>query len=307
MVPAAAHSPSRFSLLRRSPRSWRTMNSSNALPPDIQECVSRALQEDVGAGDLTARLIPADKQARAHVVTREHGILCGTAWFAEVFRQLDPNINVHWLARDGERVAPNQRVCEIAGPARSVLTGERTALNFLQLLSATATTTRQHVDAVAGTQCRILDTRKTIPGLRLAQKYAVACGGGTNHRIGLFDAILVKENHIAAAGSIGAAVSAARKLNDRVMLEVEVETFDELNQALDAGVDRILLDNFSLDDMRRAVGMTRAHRNARVELEASGNMSLEGLRAVAETGVDFISVGGLTKHVRAVDLSMRFE
>lgn len=283
------------------------MNPSNALPPDIQECVSRALQEDVGAGDLTASLIPADKQARAHLVTREDAILCGTAWFAEVFRQLDPSVHIRWLAHDGERVAANQRLCEIAGPARAILTGERTALNFLQLLSATATTTRHYADAVAGTQCRILDTRKTIPGLRLAQKYAVVCGGGTNHRIGLFDAILVKENHIAAAGSIAAAVAAARKLNDRVMLEVEVENFDELNQALDAGVDRILLDNFSLDDMRRAVSLTRAHRNARVELEASGNMALEGLRTVAETGVDFISVGGLTKHVRAVDLSMRFE
>jgi nicotinate-nucleotide pyrophosphorylase (carboxylating) len=282
------------------------MNSSHALPPDLAECVSRALREDVGTGDLTASLIPKEKQARAHVVTRESAVLCGTAWFDEVFRQLNSAIRIRWSARDGDRVGANQKLCEIEGPAHSVLTGERTALNFLQLLSSTATITRQYVDAVAGTSCRILDTRKTIPGLRLAQKYAVLCGGGTNHRIGLFDAILIKENHIAAAGSIPASVTAARKLNDRVMVEVEVENFDELNQALEANADRILLDNFTLDDMRRAVTITRAHRNARVELEASGNMSLDGLRAVAETGVDFISVGSLTKHVRAVDLSMRF-
>lgn len=283
------------------------MNLTPALPPNIRECVARALQEDVGTGDLTASLIPEGAPARAHVITREDAVLCGSAWFDEVFHQLNRDIHVNWLAREGERVATKQRLCEISGPARSILTGERTALNFLQLLSATATTTRRYVDAIAGTQCRILDTRKTIPGLRLAQKYAVLCGGGTNHRIGLFDAILVKENHIAAAGSIAAAVVSARKLNARVMLEVEVENFDELNQALDAGVDRVLLDNFTLDDMRRAVALTRAHRNSRVEIEASGNMSLDGLRAVAETGVDFISVGGLTKHVRAVDLSMRFD
>jgi nicotinate-nucleotide pyrophosphorylase (carboxylating) len=283
------------------------MNASHALPPDLSECVSRALREDVRAGDLTASLIPEEKQAHAHVITRESAVLCGTAWFDEVFRQLNSAIKVRWSARDGDRIAANQKLCDIEGPARSVLTGERTALNFLQLLSSTATQTRQYVDAIAGTSCRILDTRKTIPGLRLAQKYAVLCGGGTNHRIGLFDAILIKENHIAAAGSIPAAVTAARKLNGRVMVEVEVETFDELNQALDANADRILIDNFTLDDMRRAVSITRAHRNSRVELEASGNMSLDGVRAVAETGVDFISVGGVTKHVRAVDLSMRLE
>jgi nicotinate-nucleotide pyrophosphorylase (carboxylating) len=282
------------------------MNSSHALPPDLSECVSRALREDVGTGDLTASLIPKDKQAHAHVITREAAVLCGTAWFDEVFRQLDSAIRIRWSARDGDRIAAGQKLCEIEGPAGPVLTGERTALNFLQLLSSTATTTRQYVDAIAGTNCRILDTRKTIPGLRLAQKYAVLCGGGTNHRIGLFDAILIKENHIAAAGSIPAAIAAARRLNDRVMVEVEVENFDELNQALEANADRILLDNFTLDDMRRAVSIARAHRHSRVELEASGNMSLDGLRAVAETGVDFISAGGLTKHVRAVDLSMRF-
>src|SRR4051812_29303803 len=240
---------SRLRIGSRSPTAAHIMNSAHALPPDIQECVARALAEDVGTGDLTASLIPAEKQARAHVITREDAILAGTAWFDEVFRQLDREIRVRWLTEDGNRIVSNQRLCEIAGPARSILTGERTALNFLQLLSATATTTRHYVDAIAGTQCRILDTRKTIPGLRLAQKYAVICGGGTNHRIGLFDAILVKENHIAAAGSIGAAVTAARRLNDRVMLEVEVENFEELTQALDAEVDRVLLDNFVLDDM----------------------------------------------------------
>jgi nicotinate-nucleotide pyrophosphorylase (carboxylating) len=213
---------------------------------------------------------------------------------------------VTWSARDAERVRANQQLCTLNGAARSLLTGERTALNFLQSLSAVATVTRTYVDAVAGTKCRILDTRKTIPGLRLAQKYAVRCGGGTNHRIGLFDAILIKENHIAAAGSIASAVSEARRIAAKVLLEVEVENLAQLREALDARVDRILLDNFSLDAMREAVQTTRQHTNAHVELEASGNMSLQTLRAVADTGVDFISVGGLTKHVRAVDLSMRF-
>jgi nicotinate-nucleotide pyrophosphorylase (carboxylating) len=275
-------------------------------PTDVRQTVATALLEDVGSGDLTAQLIPADRVARASVITREDAVLCGTAWFDEVFRQIDARIRVTWSVRDGERVRANQQLCTLEGPARSLLTGERTALNFLQSLSATATVTRTYVDAVAGTECRILDTRKTIPGLRIAQKYAVRCGGGTNHRIGLFDAILVKENHIAAAGSIAAAVNAARRIAAKVLLEVEVENLAQLREALDARVDRILLDNFSLADMRTAVQATRAHANARTELEASGNMSLETLRAVAETGVDFISVGGLTKHVRAVDLSMRF-
>lgn len=273
----------------------------------VSATVKTALAEDVGSGDLTAQLIPADRQSRATVITREDAILCGRAWFDEVFRQLDSTVRVTWSAKDGDRVSANQVLCVLEGSARSLLTGERTALNFLQLLSATATLTRRYADAVSGTGCRILDTRKTIPGLRLAQKYAVQCGGGTNHRIGLFDAILIKENHIAAAGSIGAAVEAARRLNATVMVEVEVENLDELGQALDARVDRIMLDNFSRDDMRHAVAAVCKHTNQGVELEASGNMSLEDLRAVAQTGVDFISVGGLTKHVRAVDLSMRFE
>ena len=291
-------------------------------PSNVSQTVATALQEDIGSGDLTAQLIPAERIASACVITREDAVLCGTAWFDEVFRQIDARVGVAWSAHDGDRVRADQQLCTLEGPARSLLTGERTALNFLQTLSATATVTRRYVDAVAGTKCRILDTRKTLPGLRLAQKYAVRCGGGTNHRqrlddgvrcgggtnhrIGLFDAILVKENHIAAAGSIANAVSAARRIAAQVLLEVEVENLAQLREALDARVERILLDNFSLADMRTAVQTTRAHANARTELEASGNMTLEQLRTVAETGVDFISVGGLTKHVRAVDLSMRF-
>lgn len=274
-------------------------------PSYVAETVATALQEDIGSGDLTAQLIPADRVARASVITREDAVLCGTAWFDEVFRQIDARVRVTWSARDGDHVRADQQLCALDGPARALLTGERTSLNFLQLLSATATVTRRYVDAVAGTKCRILDTRKTIPGLRIAQKYAVRCGGGTNHRIGLFDAILVKENHIAAAGSIANAVSEARRIAPKVLLEVEVENLAQLREALDARVDRILPDNFSLSDMRTAVQTTRAHANAGTELEASGNMTLEQLRAVAETGVDFISAGGLTKHVRAVDLSMR--
>jgi nicotinate-nucleotide pyrophosphorylase (carboxylating) len=272
----------------------------------MEQTVATALREDVGSGDLTAQLIPADRTARATVITREDAVLCGTAWFDEVFRQIDPRVRVAWSARDADRVRADQQLCTLEGPARSLLTGERTALNFLQMLSATATVTRKYVDTVAGTNCRILDTRKTIPGLRVAQKYAVRCGGGTNHRIGLFDAILVKENHIAAAGSIAGAVAESRRLDSKVLLEVEVENLTQLREALDARVDRVLLDNFSLEQLREAVKITRQHANARTELEASGNLSLETLRAVAETGVDFISAGSLTKHVRAVDLSMRF-
>lgn len=283
------------------------MNIESPDPGYVARTVKGALAEDVGTGDLTAQLIPADQSSRATIITREDAVLCGRAWVDEVFRQLDTSVQVTWSAADGDRIHPNQVLCSIAGPARALLTGERNALNFLQTLSGTATITRQYADALTGTKCRVLDTRKTLPGLRLAQKYAVRCGGGTNHRIGLFDAILVKENHIAAAGSIAAAVDAARKLNSNVLLEVEVENLDELNQSLDAAVDRILIDNFSLDDLRQAVSITRQHRNAGIQLEASGNMSLATLRSVAQTGVDFISVGALTKHVQAVDLSMRME
>jgi nicotinate-nucleotide pyrophosphorylase (carboxylating) len=277
------------------------------LPNDIAASISRALAEDVGDGDLTAALIPVDTIKRAQVISREHATLCGQAWFDEAFKQLDTSIRVEWLASDCDRVQPNQTLCKLQGPARALLTGERTALNFLQTLSATATVTRQYADAVAGTNCRILDTRKTIPGLRLAQKYAVRCGGGMNHRIGLFDAVLVKENHIIAAGSIAAAVAHARKLAGTRMVEVEVENLDELRQALATDIDRILLDNFARSDLAEAVKINQSKPGKKVELEASGNMTLETLRSVAETGVDFISIGGLTKHVRAVDLSMRFE
>jgi nicotinate-nucleotide pyrophosphorylase (carboxylating) len=273
----------------------------------IARNVSAALEEDIGSGDLTAQLIPADKPARATVITREHAVICGAPWVDAVFAKIDPGVRVEWHVREGDLAAPGQALCSLTGAARSLLTGERTALNFLQTLSAAATVTRQFVAAVAGTQCRILDTRKTLPGLRLAQKYAVKCGGGVNHRIGLFDAILVKENHIAAAGSIAAAVAAARKLNASVLLEVEVESFDELQQALDAKVDRIMLDNFELNDMRKAVQIARQHAHRNVSLEASGNVDLTTVRGIAETGIDFISIGALTKHVRAVDLSMRFE
>lgn len=279
---------------------------STDLPNDIAASVARALAEDVGTGDLTASLVPAAARATATVITREPATLCGSAWVDEVCRQVDAGIRVTWEAQDGDRVVANQVLCRLEGPARSMLTAERPALNFLQTLSGTATITRRYVDAVAGTGCRILDTRKTIPGLRLAQKYAVRCAGGTNHRIGLFDGILIKENHIAAAGSIAAAVTAARSVNSQVLLEVEVETLDELQQAIATNPDRILIDNFTLEQMREAVAITRMHKAKKIDLEASGNVTLETIRPVAETGVDFISIGSLTKHVRAIDLSMRF-
>ncbi len=277
-----------------------------APPDDIAATVAAALAEDVGSGDLTASLVPPDTIADATVITREAAVLCGRAWFDETFAQVDSRTRVEWLVEDGAHVQPDQTLCRIKGPARSLLTAERPALNFLQTLSGTATLTRRYVDAVAGTGCRILDTRKTIPGLRLAQKYAVRCAGGTNHRIGLFDGILIKENHIAAAGSIAAAIAAARAVNSQVLLEVEVETIGELRQAIAANPDRILIDNFTLEHMREAVAITRAYNAKRIDLEASGNITLESIRPVAETGVDFISIGSLTKHVRAVDLSMRF-
>jgi nicotinate-nucleotide pyrophosphorylase (carboxylating) len=276
-------------------------------PADLATQVARALDEDVGAGDLTAALVPAGRAGRATVITREAAVLCGRPWVDEVFRQVDATVRVEWYADEGADVAPGERLCRISGPARALLTGERTALNFLQTLSGTATVTRRYVAVVAGLPTRILDTRKTIPGLRRAQKYAVLCAGGSNHRMGLYDGILVKENHILAAGSIAAAVDAARAAGAAVPVEVEVETLDELAQALDAGADMALLDEFSLDDLRAAVAMNRSHPRGPLKLEASGNVTLETLRAIAETGVDFISIGSLTKHVRAVDLSMRFE
>jgi len=276
-------------------------------PSDLAATVAAALAEDVGSGDLTAALVPAERNGRARIITREAAVLAGRPYVDEVFRQVDPRVEVEWHASDGDPVAPDQVLYRLSGPARSLLTGERTALNFVQSLSGTATATRRYADAIADLPCRILDTRKTIPGLRNAQKYAVLCGGGTNHRIGLYDGILIKENHIIAAGSIAAAVAAARSSGARVPVEVEVESLDELRQALAAGADMALLDEFSLDDLRAAVAMNRARAQGPMKLEASGGITLESLRAIAETGVDFISVGSLTKHVRAVDLSMRFE
>jgi nicotinate-nucleotide pyrophosphorylase (carboxylating) len=275
-------------------------------PRDLAEQVEAALREDIGSGDVTAALVPALQRVRGSVVAREGAVLAGRPWVDATFRHLDPHVQLAWHANDGEPIAANQIVFDIAGSARPVLTGERTALNFLQLLSATATVTRRFVDAVAGTGCTILDTRKTLPGLRSAQKYAVLCGGGHNHRMGLYDRVLIKENHIAAAGSLTGAIRAARSHAPGVTVEVEVESLTELEQALSAAPDVVMLDDFSLADLRAAVALNRA-RGRPVSLEASGSVSLETVRAVAETGVDFISVGGLTKHVRAIDLSMRLE
>ncbi|NLC01428.1 MAG: carboxylating nicotinate-nucleotide diphosphorylase [Pseudomonas formosensis] len=272
-----------------------------SLQPSIQDEVRRALAEDVGSGDITAALIPADRQARATIISREPATLCGTAWADEVFRQVDPQISVEWLAADGDRLEPNQPFCLLSGPARGLLTGERCALNFIQTLSATATRSRYFADLVEGTGVKLLDTRKTLPGLRLAQKYAVTCGGCHNHRIGLFDAFLIKENHIAACGGIQAAVSQARALAPGKPVEVEVESLDELRQALEAGADIIMLDELSHEDMRTAVRITAG----RAGLEASGGINEANLRSVAETGVDYISIGSLTKDVKAVDLSLR--
>lgn len=276
-----------------------------ALPADLAEQVTRALREDIGSGDVSAALIAPERQARAQVLCREPAILCGVAWFDEVFHQLEPRIGVHWNFRDGARVPAASVLCELEGPARSLLTGERTALNFLQLLSATATLTDRYVQAVAGTGCRILDTRKTLPGLRTAQKYAVRCGGGSNHRLGLYDMVLIKENHITAAGSIAAAVAAARRQPFAGRVEVETETLSQVREALEARADIVMLDNFPLERMREAVALNAAHAH-RATLEASGGVDLQSLRATAETGVDCISVGALTKHVSAIDLSMRF-
>ena len=270
--------------------------------PDPNPTVALALAEDVGGGDLTAALIPKDAQAEATVISRENAILCGVAWFNAVFHQLDARVVIDWQAVDGDRIAPDQRLCTLRGSARALLTGERTALNFLQLLSGTATLARRYADAVAGTRATILDTRKTLPGLRLAQKYAVRCGGCQNHRIGLFDAVLIKENHIMAAGSISNAIAAARRLHPGVTVEVEVENLAELVEALTAQPDIIMLDNFDLATMAEAVYIT----GRQVKLEASGNVNFDTVRPIAETGIDYISIGGLTKDVRAVDLSMRF-
>ena len=269
----------------------------------IAKLVTQALSEDVANGDITAELIGADVQASGRIVTREDGILCGTTFALEAFQQIDPSCHVEWAAQDGDAIAADRLVCTLSGPARALLTGERTALNFLQLLSGTATTAGQYAARVAHTKVKLLDTRKTVPGLRRAQKYAVTCGGCYNHRIGLFDAFLIKENHISAAGGIAEAVAAARNVAPDKPVEIEVETEAELEQALTAGADRIMLDNFTLAALRDAVSLTAG----RAELEASGNVTDETLVAIAETGVDFISIGALTKHVRALDLSMRID
>ena len=273
------------------------------LPGDIARVVAQALAEDVGSGDVTAALIPAGRQASATVIVREAAVIAGQAWFDETFAQLAPDIEIEWQVKECERVEADTLLCTLTGPAREILTGERTALNFLQTLSATATHARRLADIVAGTHARVLDTRKTIPGLRLAQKYAVACGGGKNHRVGLYDAILIKENHIMAAGSITAAVETARRLYPELTLEVETENLEEFDEALAAGADIIMLDNYALADMCEAV----KRNQGRAKLEASGGVTDETLRAIAETGVDYISVGSLTKDIKAIDLSMRFK
>ena len=276
----------------------------NISPEHVAESVRRAIAEDLGNGDLTAALIPEVNPARAHVLTREVAVLCGRAWFDEVFRQINAKVAVAWAFEDGDALRANDVLCRIEGPARAILTAERTALNFLQTLSGTATVARRFVDAVHGTDATILDTRKTLPGLRREQKYAVGCGGARNHRMGLYDGILIKENHIAAAGSITAAVHAAQNTAPAgVFVEVEVETLAELRKAISAGAERILLDNFSIDSIRAAVAETRG----RAKLEVSGGVTLENVRALAETGIDYISIGALTKHVHAVDLSLRFD
>jgi len=277
-------------------------NPASALPDDVANAVRLALDEDVGDGDVTAALVAPDATISASVLCREAAVLCGVAWFDEVFRQLHPDISVQWRFGDGDAVPANDIVCTLTGPAAPVLTGERTALNFLQLLSGTATAARRYASAVAGSNTRILDTRKTLPGLRRAQKYAVRCGGCDNHRIGLFDAVLIKDNHIANAGSIAKVVAAARRDNPELTIEVEVTNLPELDEALSAGADVVMLDNFD----RAAIGDAVARAGGRAKLEVSGNIELNNLADLASTGVDYISVGALTKNVRAIDFSMRF-
>jgi nicotinate-nucleotide pyrophosphorylase (carboxylating) len=274
------------------------------LAAEIDRTVSAALAEDVGAGDWTAQLTPAGRTSRAAIVCRVEATLCGQPWAEACFRKLDPGVQIRWLVAEGSPVAPATRVCELEGESRALLTGERTALNFLQTLSGVATMTRRYVEAVKGTRAAIVDTRKTLPGLRLAQKYAVRCGGGTNHRLGLYDGMLIKENHIAAAGGVKNAMEAAQRIAPPgVWIQIEVETFEQLREALGAGAKMILLDNMTPEEMREAVRLT----SGRAQLEASGGITLETVRTIAETGVDRISIGSLTKDIRAVDLSMRFE
>jgi nicotinate-nucleotide pyrophosphorylase (carboxylating) len=263
---------------------------------------ANALDEDVGSGDISAELIESETLLETELLVREDAVLCGCQWFEEVFRQCDDSITTRWHAGDGDRITANSVVCEVSGPARGLLTAERSALNFLQTLSGTATLTQAYTDKISHTRCKILDTRKTIPQLRIAQKYAVLCGGGGNHRIGLFDAFLIKENHLAACGGIANAVTRAREMQPHKFLEVEVEDLQQLQQAIDAGVDRVLLDNFSIAALKQAVKLT----DRRIELEASGNIDQHQLLEVALTGVDFISIGALTKNLRAIDFSLRY-
>jgi nicotinate-nucleotide pyrophosphorylase (carboxylating) len=283
-----------------------TVSPSVPVPADLPQQVARALAEDVGTGDLTAALIPADRLGRARVITRESAIICGIPYVQASFAAIEPQVRLEWRVAEGDSVIADQLLVTLEGPARALLTAERTALNFLQLLSGTATAAHAYAALLEGTNCRLLDTRKTIPGLRSAQKYAVRVGGGHNHRMGLFDGILIKENHIMAAGSIAAAVAAARSASAQVPVEVEVEDLSELRQAIDAGADIAMLDEFSLPAMRDAVALN-AQAAKPLKLEASGGITITIIREIAETGVDFISVGSITKHVRAVDLSMRFE
>ncbi|TFH71548.1 carboxylating nicotinate-nucleotide diphosphorylase [Gammaproteobacteria bacterium LSUCC0112] len=278
-----------------------------ALPDDITATVRRALEEDIGSGDITARLIAEQTLASASIISRENAVLCGTPWAEEVLRQVDPSIRVEWLATEGSDLEPNQAIARFRGPARALLSAERCMLNFLQTLSGTATISRSYAKKVAHTDVRLLDTRKTLPGLRTAQKYAVRVGGCFNHRMGLYDAFLIKENHISACGSITQAVATARQIAPGKPVEVEVETFAELDQALSAQADIIMLDNFELTDLHKAVAIARAFQGANCRLEASGGINDQSLVAVAETGVDYISMGILTKDVKAIDLSMRFE
>lgn len=279
------------------------MTLAPVLVNSIVESVKNALQEDIGSGDLTAQLINESTTANASIISRESAVFCGQPWSSEVFSQLSTDISLTWKVQDGDNIQSGQVICELSGPSRPLLTGERTALNFLQTLSGTATRTRQYVDAIKGTQARILDTRKTVPGLRLAQKYAVQCGGGQNHRIGLYDGILIKENHIEACGSLQQAIAEALTVKKDILVEMEVETLDQLRNAIGAGIKRILLDNMNLEELRQAVVIT----DKRALLEASGGITLDNVRSIAETGVDYISIGDITKNVDAIDLSMRFD
>ncbi len=290
---------------RRASIVWhRTMNDQ--LTAAIIANVSAALQEDLGSGDRTAKLVPESTAATASIICREPMTLAGQPWVDEVFRQLDPDVDIQWLANDGDHLPADAEICILNGAARSLLSGERTALNFLQTLSATATMTSRYVNAVANFKARILDTRKTIPGLRIAQKYAVRCGGGNNHRFGLFDAILIKENHIVSAGGVEAAIRTAKEQHINLPTEIEVESVTDLRDALRAGADRLLLDNFDIADLQRAVEVNHKEGDPPADLEASGGLTLDEIVKVAETGVDYISVGALTKNVDAIDLSMRF-